>query len=141
MKWVERAALREPKHGTFHEYNKYKCRCDLCKKAGIEHAAKYRAKYPDRHRTAVKKSQQRIVKLVRQSKEVPCADCGIQYPHYVMQYDHLGDKSFAISDRKTRARGIDVVIGEIKKCDVVCANCHHVRTYNRRIENQQGVAA
>lgn len=63
-------------------------------------------------------------------KSVPCADCGIQYPSYVMQFDHKGNKEFQI--------GTNTLLSEyrlkleIAKCDVVCANCHAERTHKRR---------
>ena len=135
MKWSERALLREPKHGTQHEYNKYKCRCDLCVKANVDHAAYYRKNKPEAHRAAVKKCATKTVEMLREAKAKPCADCGIQYPHYVMQFDHLHSKEFQLSDKKTRYRGRERVLAEIEKCDVVCANCHHARTYNRRAES------
>jgi hypothetical protein len=65
-------------------------------------------------------------------KDTPCADCGVQYPPYVMQFDHVhGKKSFTIGRQScviSRAR----LCAEIAKCDVVCANCHEERTYKRR---------
>lgn len=46
-----------------------------------------------------------------------------------MDFDHVGDKAFNI------ATAIDKrwseIQAEIKKCDVVCANCHRIRTYTR----------
>lgn len=63
-------------------------------------------------------------------KDKPCADCGIKYPYYVMQFDHLGDKEYTIS--KMASLGSKTKIDkEIAKCEVVCANCHAIRTYER----------
>jgi hypothetical protein len=28
---------------------------------------------------------------------------------------------------------------EVKKCEVVCGNCHKTRTFNRRLKNAKGV--
>lgn len=61
-------------------------------------------------------------------KDVPCADCGESYPPWVMDFDHLGDKVFAIGGSQ---RGIQAVTEEAKKCDVVCSNCHRQRTHDR----------
>lgn len=73
--------------------------------------------------------------LVRQIKSRACADCGIQYPFYVMDFDHRqGEtKEYELNriDRMTKR----ALLREIEKCDVVCANCHRVRTYKRRIEH------
>ena len=132
MKWADRALLRVPKHGTYHEYNKYKCRCDLCVKANVEHGAKYRARKVEAHREAVKRCAYKKLDLIRSMKKKPCADCGIEYPHYVMQFDHLHSKEFQLSDRKARYRSNEKIMSEIAKCDVVCANCHSIRTYERK---------
>jgi hypothetical protein len=37
--------------------------------------------------------------LARRAKQRPCADCGVAYPYYVMDFDHVeGEKSMSISD-------------------------------------------
>lgn len=63
----------------------------------------------------------------------PCMDCGQSYPFYVMQFDHRPNeiKSFEISRARRHTR--EEVLAEIAKCDLVCANCHHIRTYDRVI--------
>lgn len=64
--------------------------------------------------------------LIKESKSRPCADCGIQYPWYVMDFDHRhGEKKFNIG--KARGVGFNVLKSEIEKCEVVCANCHRLR--------------
>ena len=68
--------------------------------------------------------------LLRAFKEVPCADCGQTYPDSVMDFDHVrGVKSFTIA-RAIRVH-TDAILGEVAKCDVVCANCHRHQTYTR----------
>jgi hypothetical protein len=67
--------------------------------------------------------------LIRTKKDIPCADCGVKYPYWVMQFDHLYDKSFNIATALHRR--ISVLEDEIAKCEVVCANCHADRTYRR----------
>jgi len=68
---------------------------------------------------------------VKKAKDKPCADCGKEYPFYVMQFDHImGDKKFNVSEYKRHS--LKSIIKEIKKCAVVCANCHARRTYIAR---------
>jgi hypothetical protein len=63
-------------------------------------------------------------------EEAGCADCGGSFPHYVLEFDHVrGEKEFPISS--FAARGWDRVLSELSKCDVVCANCHNVRSWNK----------
>ncbi len=71
-------------------------------------------------------------KLIRQIKETnPCTDCGKYYPYYVMQFDHIGTavKSFQISN--FGARSWATIEAEIAKCELVCANCHAIRSWER----------
>lgn len=70
--------------------------------------------------------------VIREHKDVPCADCGQRYPHFVMDFDHVrGEKSFGLGDGgKGRDMGLQKVLEEIDKCDVVCANCHRYRTFS-----------
>jgi hypothetical protein len=67
-------------------------------------------------------------------KQRPCADCGVQYPPYVMQFDHVaGEKFDDICTMRRRLLGWNTILAEIAKCDVVCSNCHASRTYFRRL--------
>lgn len=65
-------------------------------------------------------------------KDRPCADCGGMFPHYVMDLDHVrGEKRFALSAAIGKNRPMEEFLEELKKCDVVCANCHRVRSHAR----------
>lgn len=68
--------------------------------------------------------------VIREAKNRPCFDCGIQYPYYVMQFDHRepAKKLFTIGNRGA-LKTLEVLNAEIAKCDVVCANCHMERTH------------
>lgn len=83
-----------------------------------------------KHTESVKKRKQNIREEVYKIKDVPCMDCNIKYPPYVMDFDHRGDKKFVISMNMARY-SLKTVREEISKCDIVCANCHRFRTYNR----------
>lgn len=68
---------------------------------------------------------------VRDIKEAsPCMDCGVSYPAIVMDFDHRGDKSFSLAKGYWKY-SIARLLEEIKKCDLVCSNCHRIRTFNR----------
>ena len=75
-------------------------------------------------------------RAIREAKDVPCADCGRRFPHYVMDFDHRpGEvKCFNVSIAAGQPRlSWERMRAEIAKCDVVCANCHRERTYQRRL--------
>jgi len=71
-------------------------------------------------------------------KEKPCADCGERYPSYVMDWDHVrGKKLFNIALLKSQwsKRGTKrLFLREIKKCDLVCSNCHRERTHQKHLK-------
>ncbi len=96
-------------------------------------AKKWRTENPEAQRAAKHKVIDRNRAAVLEAKDKPCADCGIHYPYYVMEFDHLdsGVKEFNISAGVTCA-SYERLISEIAKCEVVCANCHAERTYQRR---------
>ena len=61
----------------------------------------------------------------------PCLDCGITNP-IVLEFDHINDdKKDGIAQLIVRGFGWEVVKAEIAKCEVVCANCHRLRTAKR----------
>jgi len=63
----------------------------------------------------------------------PCVDCEIIYPAYVLDWDHArGEKRFLISRAIAAGKSYEDIQSELVKCDLVCANCHRVRTHNRR---------
>lgn len=67
-------------------------------------------------------------------KDRPCMDCGVKYPPYVMDFDHK-DGQVKIASISWLAlhntSNLEKIKLEIEKCDLVCSNCHRVRTYNR----------
>lgn len=68
---------------------------------------------------------------IREQKIRPCMDCKKKYPYYVMEFDHKRDKVFMLSNGHKFSW--DNIKKEIKKCDVICANCHRIRTHKRRV--------
>ena len=81
------------------------------------------------HIANVIRRKQEVAELIREAKNKPCMDCGRSYPSYVMDFDHREDKSFGIS-MSWKTKGRQQVIAEIAKCDVVCSNCHRIRSWN-----------
>ena len=59
----------------------------------------------------------------------PCITCGEDDP-VVLDFDHRdgNTKIGNISDMARFSLGLDTLMKEIKKCDVLCANCHRRRT-------------
>jgi hypothetical protein len=73
--------------------------------------------------------------IIKAAKDVPCADCGLRYPSYVMQFDHVrGVKEFDVATFTATNRPLSHLHREIAKCEVVCGNCHAIRTHRRRMD-------
>jgi hypothetical protein len=76
----------------------------------------------ERYFTVAKSRDKKLDLLINNVKNRPCMDCGILYPHYVMDFDHREsmEKVFNISTMRRRRMGFDKIILEMEKCDVVC---------------------
>lgn len=69
--------------------------------------------------------------LINEAKNRPCADCGQRFPPCCMDFDHVrGTKVASVTRLVTSS--IQKILAEIAKCDLVCANCHRIRTHRRR---------
>lgn len=95
-----------------------------------KNAQKYRA------RAVARNARRRAVvrRIFQEAKAQPCSDCGRSYPPFVMDFDHVdpGSKRFTIGRDGWHNRTLIDIRREIAKCDVVCANCHRIRTHTRR---------
>lgn len=97
--------------------------------------AKYSKQYYHAHKekayALVKARKERVHAMVKSFKDKPCADCGNRFPPECMDFDHVfGKKSFNIAHGS--GHSIEDLLAEILKCEVVCANCHRIRTTTRR---------
>ncbi len=82
------------------------------------------------------KRRSTINAYIQKSKtNVPCIDCKTIYHYCQMDYDHVrGVKLFSLSRYHIYTQSLDVVKREIEKCDLVCSNCHRLRTWTRAEE-------
>ena len=64
----------------------------------------------------------------------PCVDCGEADP-IVLEFDHKNKetKLAAVSEMISRLKSWNIILIEIRKCEVRCANCHR-----RKTAKQQG---
>ena len=67
-------------------------------------------------------------------KNRACIDCGYKGDKcpQVLEFDHLRDKKFEISLHKRYISSLSQLKEEIKKCELVCANCHRIRTFKKQ---------
>lgn len=75
-------------------------------------------------------AQKRV--LVEEIKKGPCADCENRFPSPAMDLDHVrGDKTTDISKMVGQSYSMEALVEELTKCELVCANCHRIRTAER----------
>jgi hypothetical protein len=73
-------------------------------------------------------------KVLNRLRNVPCMDCGVRYPPCAMDFDHRdGSSKRAAVSRMIGRAGRPRILEEVAKCDIVCANCHRLRTFRRRL--------
>ena len=66
-----------------------------------------------------------------------CFDCRNKFPHYILEFDHKPEFiKIDVVYRVLRNYGPEAAWKEVAKCDVVCANCHKMRTYQREQHNE-----
>lgn len=113
------------------------------KEKELEYCKNYKGKYPEKRKETLRKSREKCKdnkilayelkrKFIISLKNKPCLDCNKIFDAYAMDFDHRNpsEKSFEISTAYHIEENI--LNKEIAKCDLVCANCHRVREFNRR---------
>ena len=142
--------------GSRFGYANRGCRCEQCTKAQARYVREYRRRDPDKHRrknaqwrqenpekvlaytSRYRRSsvfQDRIRERLEWFNQIKlqrgCVDCGYNKHPAALHFDHVrGTKSFLVGARKLCSR--ERMIEEMSKCEVRCANCHAIRTMERR---------
>jgi hypothetical protein len=101
----------------------------------------YNKKHYERHKDYYKKkarahniyTRKRNKDFVNRYKSFcKCVDCGESNP-IVLEFDHVDkNKTANIADMVHQSYSISSIKEEIRKCEVVCCNCHRIRTHKRR---------
>ncbi len=88
-------------------------------------------------KTTDRKHKAHLIKYIQELKSsTPCLDCKISYPYYMMDFDHVrGTKHANVAEliNTLSKKKIDL---EIAKCEIVCSNCHRIRTHHRKIKKK-----
>lgn len=79
-----------------------------------------------------RKIRERQRDLICKIKELyGCVDCK-NYDHRVLDFDHVsGSKRMDVS-KMVGSYSDKAILDEIAKCEIRCANCHRIKTYERR---------
>lgn len=110
-------------------------RLQRCKACVSEYHREYVASSPERqqkNRDRVKRNYAQKQALLWELKSVPCMDCSGEFHPCAMDFDHRPGETKAFQIARYTSKPVAVLLAEVAKCDVVCANCHRVRTWERQ---------
>lgn len=80
----------------------------------------------------IRQRRQAILKEIKLSRG--CMDCGYNVHPDALEFDHRPDEVKLFELSAAHKFSAEKVEAEIAKCDVVCSNCHRVRTAKRRLK-------
>lgn len=85
-----------------------------------------------KNRRSLADAERRLLVQLFKSTE-PCTDCGQYYHYSCMDFDHIrGNKINQVSQMIRGNLHFSFIEEEISKCELVCANCHRLRTWRRK---------
>jgi len=77
-----------------------------------------------------RRERRRKLSLLKMDR--PCYDCGGVFSPECMDWDHRPGTSKLFQIGHAIQRKFSLVLEELAKCDLVCANCHRLRTIARK---------
>jgi hypothetical protein len=107
--------------------------CKDCRKV-------YGAEWYENHKEYQKENSRKHTTVYRESiREYlwnyllthPCENCGESDP-VVLEFHHIGEKDMAVSQMVTNIINIERLKEELRKCQVLCSNCHRRVTAQER---------
>jgi hypothetical protein len=82
------------------------------------------------HREKQKQAQRELQEWIENLKRGPCVDCKHTFPPCCMDWDHRDPATKVASVGELMStRSKRRILAEITKCDLVCSNCHRIRTF------------
>lgn len=128
------------KEKSLSEFNKKsgkKNHQPYCRLCDNERSRKYYADNKEHHIKVIaernkqyKKETDEYIRGIKSNTK--CADCKKKYHWFQMDFDHVrGKKDRPVSEMVAQKVSLTRIKAEIDKCELVCANCHRLRTFNR----------
>ena len=82
-------------------------------------------------KNAAQRTQKRNVKIIHEEKlKRGCTCCGYNFHACALDFDHLDPTTKTRDIAKMHTTSISTLTEEIKKCQVLCANCHRIKTHD-----------
>lgn len=99
------------------------CNSSNGKKHYKENAVKVKKRVRARNLKIISLAHEMVLSYLKKG----CIDCG-ERDIVVLDFDHMHDKTYAISHMVRSAFSLESLELEISKCEVRCANCHRRKT-------------
>lgn len=100
----------------------------MCKECRKEYHREHYLKNSTKYKAQVKARKVELRDFIRRYKSLTgCKNCGDKR-HYVLDFHHLHGKDFSVGE--FRGKSLKRIKAEIRKCEVLCANCHREVHYN-----------
>lgn len=118
------------------EFNKNKAKkdglstkCKKCNKYYLkEHYQDNKEYYHSKKKDFISALRDKVIEMKEKN---PCVDCKQFYPACAMDYDHIEDNKIMSVSTLISFGNWEKIETEIKKCELVCSNCHRIRTSKR----------
>lgn len=110
------------------DFHRGQSRCKECRQAYIQRRG-------DLHRQQTRRARDKrraaarahVIEILTTGA---CTDCGLVDPA-VLEFDHIGPKTMEVGRLVREGYRLERVKAEIARCELVCANCHRIRTAKR----------
>jgi hypothetical protein len=136
--WVSNLE-RKNQYNRWYRRAKHESDPDAARAGYRDKQARWRARNPVKRReydaAQAPNKRARHRALLMASKAKPCLDCGNKFPVVCMDFDHRDPATK--NPRLLTGMGVmqlthAEIREELPKCDLVCANCHRIRTARRK---------
>jgi len=127
------------KRKNLKEFNKNRGKPDglnnICRECNKKESKKYYERNRKEHIANVRERRKEVTEINKRKlreflSDKKCLDCNCE-DWRVLEFDHVKEKKMGISKMISHGYNWKVILKEIKKCEIVCANCHRIRTYER----------
>jgi len=98
--------------------------------------SKRSGEWQERNKDKVRENSKNRTREIWKLKSGPCVDCGNRFHPCQMDFDHK-EGTHKYKNVSALAGSKEKLQEEIKKCDLVCSNCHRLRTFNRKQTNDR----
>lgn len=104
----------------------------------VKNVHNFRGEYRDMVKWRISRRGQRRRKLLKHNefltkfKNRPCADCQGWFNPWQMDLDHIDRTTKTATVTSLKSFSTKRLLAEVRKCEVVCANCHRERTQMRK---------